>query len=114
MKIVKCRFPRLSLQFQLSPNQTQPPPPPLKKKALLIGIQDIRQDTAEIIQENGERLAEDVKSVPKRKNKKKQKDRDKEGAPKAEELKGPHRDVMQMKQLLIGALYHAILFPPAS
>jgi hypothetical protein len=36
---------------------------------------------------------------------KKKKQKDKEGAPKAAELKGPHRDVMQMKELLIGALY---------
>ena len=36
----------------------------------------------------------------------KKKDRYKEGTPEAVELKGSHRDVMQMKQLLIGALYH--------
>jgi len=46
--------------------------------------------------------------------KKQQKDKDslllKRELPKAAELKGPHRDVMQMKELLIGALY---LFPSA-
>jgi hypothetical protein len=83
----------------------------LKKRALLIGIQSIRQDAVEITQENDERIAEeeDVNAVPKRKKKKKKKDRDKEGAPEPE-LKGPHRDVMEMKQLLIGALYHDISF----
>jgi hypothetical protein len=81
----------------------------LRKRALLIGIQNIRQEAVEITQENNERTAEEVvNAVPKRK---KQKDGDnKEEAPKAAELKGPHRDVLQMKELLIGALYHDILF----
>ena len=59
-------------------------------------------------QENDEGAAEeDVHIAPKRKNKKAQKDRDKERAPKApeaQELKGPHRDVLEMEQLLISAL----------
>ena len=106
MKVNKHRFPRLSLQ---SSHQTQPPPP--LKKALLIGIQNVRQDTAEITQEqeNDEMAAEeDVHIAPKRRNKKAGKDRDREGVPKAPEapeLKGPHRDVLEMKQLLISALY---------
>lgn len=105
MKIIKYRFPRLSRRP--TANQTQPSPPPLKKRALLIGIQKMRQDVVETPQENDERIAEeDVNAASKRKKKKKQKDKDKEEAPKSAELKGPHRDVMHMKQLLIGALYH--------
>ena len=104
MKIIKHRFPRLSLRTSV--NQSQPPPP-LKKKALLIGIQNVRQDAAEVTQEISERTAEeDANTVPKRRKKKKEKDRIKEGTLEEPELKGPHRDVMQMKQLLIGALYH--------
>ena len=112
MKIVKYRFPRLSLTSRRSSaNQTRPLPPPLRKKALLIGIQNIRQKAVETTQEDVENTAEeDVNDDPKQKTKKKQKDRDKESAPKAAELKGPHRDVMQMKELLIGALYFDILF----
>lgn len=105
MKIIKYRFPRLSRRPTAI--QTQLSPPPLKKRALLIGIQKIRQDGVETTQENDERTAEeDVNPASKRKKKGKQKGKDKEEIPKAGELKGPHRDVMQMKQLLIGALYH--------
>jgi hypothetical protein len=110
MKIIKYRYPRLSLPSRLSANQTHLPPP-LKKKALLIGIQSIRQEAVEIAQEDDdERTAEkeDVNAIPKRKKKEKQKD--KEEAPKAAGLKGPHRDVFQMKELLIGTLYHDIIF----
>ena len=66
------------------------PPLCLKKKALLIGIQSIRRDAVEITQENVERV-EDRES------------------PKSAELKGPHRDVIQIKRLLVGALYHSLL-----
>jgi hypothetical protein len=73
-------------------NFWKPPSLPLKKKALLIGIQGL------INQDNVERTAEeDMNAVPKRKGRK---DRE------APNLKGPHRDVMQVKQLLIGVLYH--------
>lgn len=109
MKIVtgKCRCPRLSLRPSGSANQTHPHSPPLRKKALLIGIQNIRQDPVEITQEKVERTAEkDVNAVPKPKKKKKQKGRNKGKAPKVGALRGPHCDVMQMKELLIGALYH--------
>ena len=107
MKIIKHLFPHLNLWS--SPNQTQSPPP-LKKKALLIGIRNVRHDTAEITyeQENDERAAEeDVHFAPKRKKKKAQKYRDGRApeAPEAPELKDPHRDVLEMTQLLIGALY---------
>jgi hypothetical protein len=71
---------------------------PLKKKALLIDIQSIRQEEVEIAQDNDERTGF--------RNGKKEKD--KKGAPKEAELKGPHHDVtMQMKELqvLVGALY---------
>lgn len=107
MKIIKHLFPRLNLWS--SPNQTRSPPP-LKKKALLIGIRNVRHDTAEITyeQENDERAAEeDVHFAPKRKKKKAQKYRDGRApeAPEAPELKDPHRDVLEMTQLLIGALY---------
>ena len=62
---------------------------------------------AVITQENdGLTAEEDVNPASKRKKKKAQKDRDKEGAPKAAKLKGPHRDVMEMKELLLSALYH--------
>lgn len=91
---IKHLFPRLGLQS--SPNQRQPSPPlrsKLRKKALLIGIQ------------NDEMAAEDVHVAPKRKIKKAQKDRDKERAPEALELKDPHRDVLEMEQLLISAFY---------
>jgi hypothetical protein len=109
MTIIKYQPPGHSLRH--SANQTQPPSPPLKKKALLIGIQKIRQDAVESTQDNYERTAEeDENAVPKRKNNLKEKEKErhtsKEGAHKAADLKGPHRDVMQMKELLIGALYH--------
>ena len=75
----------------------------MKKKALLIGIQNVRQNMIQITQENDERAAEDseedVHIASKRKKKKAQKER----APKS---RGPHRDVLEMEQLLIGALYH--------
>ena len=103
---MKCRFARLTNSLRLSPLaiQTKPPPIPLKKRALLIGIQSIRQDALQITQGDGEGIAEeDVNAVPKRKKKKK-KDKDKEGTTEAAELKGPHRDVMEMRQLLIGTL----------
>lgn len=113
MKIVKYRFPRLSLPNRPSTNQTHLPPP-LKKKALLIGIQNTRQQVVEITQEDDERMAEeevnDAVPIPPAKRKKKKKQKDKEGAPKAAKLKGPHRDVLQMKELLIGALYHDTSF----
>ena len=104
---MKCRFPHLSVPSRRSSLAVQiHPPPPLRKKALLIGIKKIRQDAVET-QENDEMAAEeDVNAVPKPKKKKKQKDREKEKVPKAAELKGPHHDVMQMRELLIGALYH--------
>lgn len=104
MKIIKHLFSRPGRRA--SANQS----PPLRKKALLIGIQSIRQ----VIQGNHERTSkdvlEDVNAVPKQKNKKKKKDRETEGALKAAELKGPHRDVLEMRELLISALYHDILF----
>jgi hypothetical protein len=82
----------------------------LRKKALLIGIQKTREDAVETSEVNDERTTEeDVNSVPKRRRKKKA--RDKERAHKSAELKGPHRDVMQMKELLIGAFTIDILFP---
>ena len=99
MKIIKRLFPCLSSP-QSSPNQMQPiQVPPLRKKALLIGIQYVRTDTvaSEIIQEKDEKAAAHI--APKRKNK------------KAPELRGPHRDVLDMEQLLISALYLA--FPTA-
>lgn len=111
MKIIKYRLPHPGRRSSAS--QTQPPP--LRKKALLIGVQNLRQDPDEITQENHERTAkgelEDMDAAPRqKKKKKKQKDRDKERTPKAGVLKGPHHDVLEMKQLLIGALYHDILF----
>lgn len=112
MKIIKYRLSHLGRRS--SANQTRHPPPPLRKKALLIGVQNLRLDPDEITQEKHERATNDepenVDAAPRRKKKKKQKDRDKEGTPKAGVLKGPHRDVLEMKQLLIGALYHVILF----
>ena len=93
--------------------QTQlPPPPPLKKKALLIGIRTVREDANELSQKNdeaarGDREEGKAKAVPKRKKKKQ---RDNEGAHKESALKGPHRDVFDMRQLLIGALCHYIPF----
>ena len=106
MKILKYRFPHLSLTSRRSSeNGTQPPPPSLKKKALLIGIQNIRREAVETTRENVEKTAgEDVDDGLKQEKKKKQKDRDKESAPKAAELNGPHHDIMQMKEILIGAL----------
>ena len=102
---MKCRFARLTNSLRLSPIQTKPPPIPSKKRALLIGIQSIRQDALQITQGDDEGIAEEaVDAVPKRKKKKKKKDRDKEGTTEAAELKGPHRDVMEMRPLLIGAL----------
>ena len=68
------------------------PSPPLKKKALLIGIQTVREDAAEIPQENVNTL---TGADPK---KKAQEERNEEGI-----LRGPHRDVLDMQQLLIGA-----------
>jgi hypothetical protein len=52
----------------------------MRKKALLIGIRKIRKE-----------------------KKKAQKDRVKEAAPETSELKGPHRDVLEMEQLLLSA-----------
>ena len=105
MKIIKHLFPRLSLTSRSSPSQSRPPPPPLRKKALLIGIRKARQDSVEIPQENGERPAEeDVHIAPKRKKKKK-KAAEEPGALKEQAvLKGPHRDVLDMEQMLISAL----------
>ena len=88
MKNNKHLFPRLGLRS--SPNQRQPSPP-LRKKALLIGIQ--------------KRAAEDMHIAPGRKNMKAQKDPNKERAPEAPELKDPHRDVLELEQLLISAFY---------
>ena len=98
MKIIKRLFPCLSSP-QSSPNQMQPiQVPPLRKKALLIGIQYVRTDTvaSEIIHEKAA-----AHIAPNLKNK------------KASELRGPspHRDVLDMEQLLISALYLA--FPTA-
>jgi hypothetical protein len=106
---IKYLIPRLSLSGRHLANESKPPSPPLtsplRKKALLIGIQKTREDAVETCQDNDERTTEeDVNAVPKRKRKKK--DRDNEGAHKTEELKGPHRDIMLMKEFLIGALYH--------
>ena len=90
--------------------------PPLRKKALLIGIQNIRQGTTvDITKEKYERdseAKEDVNIAPaKPKKKKAQKDRNKKKVPKAPELRGPHREVLEMEQLLISTLYHdSILF----
>jgi metacaspase-1 len=67
----------------------------MRKKALLIGIRKIREDTVEIARENDERM---------------KKGKGKEAAPKAPELKDPHRDVLEMEQILLSALYHDILF----
>ena len=105
MKIIKHLFPRLSLTSRSSPSQSRPPPPALRKKALLIGIRKARQDSVEIPQENGERPAEDdVHIAPKRKKKKK-KAAEEPGALKEQAvLKGPHRDVLDMEQMLISAL----------
>jgi hypothetical protein len=106
MKIIKYRFPRLSRRSSV-PAQL---PPPLRKKALLIGIRTVR-DAVEETQDTLKRLPEDreqddvkVDSKPK----KKREHRDK-GARKEPALKGPHRDVLDMKQLLIGALCPDIL-----
>ena len=108
MTFIKHLFPCLNNSLQSSPKQTQITKPllPLRKKALLIGIQNIRQDTIQITQdsdsEDDERAAEEDVYMAR--------DRAEEGA----WLKGPHRDVLEMKQLLISALYHHILFlPPA-
>ena len=106
MKIIKHLFPRLTGSLRSCPKQS----PPLRKKALLVGIRKIREDSAEIPQENGERPPEDdVHIAPRRKKKKMKarKERDEEGT---RELKGPHRDVLDMKQLLIGALYQCYPF----
>ena len=108
MKIIKRLFPCL----QSSPKQTQRVPP-LRKKALLIGIQNIRQGTTvDITKEKYEREAkEDVNIAPaKPKKKKAQKDRNKKKVPKAPELRGPHREVLEMEQLLISTLYHDSIF----
>ena len=111
MKIIKHLFPRLSLTSRSCPSQSRPPPPPLRKKALLIGIRRVRQDSVEIPQENGERPAEeDVHIAPKRKKKKEKAAAQKVGAEEPGALKeqavlkGPHRDVLDMEQILISAL----------
>ena len=108
MKIIKHLFPH-GLSLRSRPKQS----PPLRKKALLIGIRKIRQ--VEIPQESGERPPEDDVHIPKPKKKKKKAQQDDEGAPEAHlpdtpELKGPHRDVLDMKQILIGALYQCYPF----
>ena len=121
MKITndKRRIPRLSIPTRPSSSAIQTPSLTRSKKAraLLIGVKKVRQDAVEITQENDEKPAEeeDVNAVPKPKKeeKKKQKNRDKEKAPEEPELKGPHHDVLQMKELLIGALYHCHPFPSA-
>lgn len=99
MKFIKHRdlFPCLINSLQSSPNQTQvtQPLPPSRKKALLIDIQNARQDTIQITQ-----AEEDVHIAPRRK-KKAQKDRYEEGA--LLKSKGPHCDILEMKQLLISA-----------
>ena len=98
-----------------SANQTQSSRPPLKKRALLIGIRNVREDVVEVPQGDQERTTEDglgdanAAPSPKPRKKKKRKDNDTE----TPELKGPHRDVLEMKQLLIGALYHEHPFLPA-
>ncbi|KAF8816851.1 hypothetical protein BYT27DRAFT_7181309 [Phlegmacium glaucopus] len=107
MKIIKHRF-HIPGRRPLA-IQTQLPPPPLKKKALLFGIQRVREDGNEMTQKNDETTNEDreakAKAVPKRKKQKKREDRDNERAHKDSVLKGPHRDVLDMQQLLID-VYH--------
>ena len=106
MKIIKY-LPRLSRRSS-APAQLAPP---LRKKALLIGIRTVREDAVEETQDTLERLPEDreqddvkVDSMPKKKR-----EHGDKGAHKETALKGPHRDVLDMKQLLIGVLCHDIL-----
>lgn len=70
--------------------QTQPPSPPLKKKALLIGIQKVRGDEKEERKQHKTKTASESKK--------------KQEIYKERGLKGPHLDVLDMKQLLIGTL----------
>lgn len=99
MKIIKLPGRRLpAIHTQLAPS----------KKALLIGIQTIREDAIEVIQENDkitteDRLNEEAKTASKRK---KGKQRENGGRKRGHEtaLKGPHHDVIAMRQLLIGGL----------
>lgn len=110
MKIIKHFF---HPGRRLPPIQTKQPPPAFVKKALLIGIQTVREDSTEVNEEhdNITKEEENAKGVPKRKKKKKREEKDKGARSKeATPLKGPHHDVLDMRQLLIGASCHDILF----
>ena len=103
MKIIKYKF--------RVPGRRQPPAPPagvekkIKKKALLIGVQQVAEVTLESETDPG---IEDLGNGPRAKLKNARK-RLLKRKPKKNALRGPHRDVRAMRTLLIGK-YSPLLF----